>query len=269
MTSDRRNKRSSREIKLNLESLGERIAPAVYHPGFVSLNLVVQHHKPHHNREIKVDRFETTKTSNSLVVSTNPVLLPMDKPTIVTTTPTNNRGPVVSTNLVLLPMDKPPIVSTTSSNNNGQAGSTSPVTLPMDKPTIVTTTPTDNSGPVVPSEKVSLPMDKPSIVGENVAQSLVAIYNQYEQDPAAFTGSTSPTSGVLVQGDQVGIQVHYSNPAEFQDLLTELTNAGMNITLSSPTYGLALGLLPISELLTVAQFSQNLSINPETAPGTK
>ncbi len=69
---------------------------------------------------------------------------------------------------------------------------------------------------------------------------------------------------MLIEGDQVGIQVQDGNPAEFQTLLTELTQAGMNVSLSSATYGTVIGMLPISDLLAVSQLSQTISITPET-----
>jgi len=104
-----------------------------------------------------------------------------------------------------------------------------------------------------------------------VANALVTIYGEYEQDPAAFNGPTSTANGanlVLFSGDQVGIQIHDSNPTEFQNLIAELTKAGMTITDSSAAYGIATGMLPIGELLAVAQLSPTTSINPEMAPVT-
>ena len=46
---------------------------------------------------------------------------------------------------------------------------------------------------------------------------------------------TSPASAslVVIQGSNVGIQVHDNNPADFDHLLTELTNAGLRVTISS------------------------------------
>jgi hypothetical protein len=261
--------------------LSERIAPAV-HAGFVSLNLVVEHSPKHHyHKEHKIERSETIKKSDKVghsrfkfdhspTVSNNLVSLPMDKPTIVTAPPTDNNVPVGSTNPVYLPMDKPPVVTTLPVVTTGPVLPTNPIFLPMDKPPIVMmTASTTTTAPTTPTEKVSLPMDKPSIAADNVEQALLTLYQNYEQDPSSFSGGTSSTSGILVQGDQVGIDVHDSNAADFQTIVTELTNAGMNITLSSATDGMATGMLPISELLAVAQLSQSLSINPEWAPVLK
>ena len=291
MTFNRRRNRTSRDVQLDVESLGDRIAPAVFHHGLVSLNLVVENFKPNHELDLKKHHHEKTNTfanvkheklvkaSKSLELSTS-VSLPMDKPTVVMTSQTGNSGPAPVTNPVYLPMDKPTVVMTSQTGNSGPAPASNPVYLPMDKPTVVTTTTgqTDTGGPVVTTYKGSLPMDRPTtgttVTGqpENVDQALVTIYQEYENDPSGFTGNTSTANGadlVIVQGDDFGIEIHDGNPAEFQSLMNELTNAGMNVTASSATYGTAVGLLPISELLTVAKLSPTIAIMPESAPVMK
>jgi hypothetical protein len=100
----------------------------------------------------------------------------------------------------------------------------------------------------------------------NVSSILNMVYKEYEQDPGAFAGDTTSTNGenlALVEGNQVGIDIHDTNPAEFENLLTELANAGMTITISSAGSDTAVGMLPIADLPTVAMLSPTISINPE------
>jgi len=103
----------------------------------------------------------------------------------------------------------------------------------------------------------------------NVAASLNVIYNAYEQDPAGFPANVPSTDGanlVQIQGSSVGIQVHDGNPGDFSTLLTELQNAGMQVTTSSAQYGLIVGMLPISDLPTVAHLPEAPGVTPLMRP---
>ena len=74
-----------------------------------------------------------------------------------------------------------------------------------------------------------------SIFPANVSPTLGVIYDAYEQNPGGFPANLSGTAAslVVIQGSNVGIQVHDSNPADFDHLLTELENAGVQVTSSS------------------------------------
>ncbi len=103
----------------------------------------------------------------------------------------------------------------------------------------------------------------------NVGASLGVIYNAYEQNPAGFPANLPSTDGanlVLIQGSNVGIQVQDGNPADFGTLLTELQSAGMQVTTSSAQYGLIVGMLPISELPTVADLPDAPSVTALMQP---
>jgi hypothetical protein len=102
-----------------------------------------------------------------------------------------------------------------------------------------------------------------------VAQQLVTIYQAYIQDPSNFHGVSSSTDGaqlVVVQGNNVGIDVHTNNPGDFAAVMTELQSAGMQITASDAAHGLIDGLLPIAQLPTVANLPQAPSVNPLWIP---
>ena len=97
----------------------------------------------------------------------------------------------------------------------------------------------------------------------------MTIYQEYEQNPTGFSGNTSSANGanlVVIQGDDVGIQVHDGNPADFAALVTELQNAGMQITTADAAYGTVVGLLPIAQLPTVGGLSQAPSVTALMQP---
>jgi hypothetical protein len=103
----------------------------------------------------------------------------------------------------------------------------------------------------------------------NVSQTLAVIYNAFEQNPSGFPANVPATDGanmVQIQGSNVGIQVHDSNPAEFATLLTDLQNAGMQVTISSAQYGTVVGMLPISQLPAVAGLPEVTSVTPVFQP---
>jgi hypothetical protein len=106
-----------------------------------------------------------------------------------------------------------------------------------------------------------------SIFPANVSPTLGAIYNAYEQNPSGFPANlTGAASLVVIQGSNVGIQVHDSNPADFDHLLTELENAGLQVTSSSAYYGTIVGMLPISQLPAVATLTEAPSVTPLFRP---
>jgi len=108
-----------------------------------------------------------------------------------------------------------------------------------------------------------------SSLPSNASVTLNVIYNAYEQDPSSFPASLPSTDGanlVIIQGSNVGIQVHDSNPANFAAMLSSLQSDGMQIQTSSATYGTVVGMLPIAELPAVAQLSNAPSVTPLMRP---
>jgi hypothetical protein len=96
-------------------------------------------------------------------------------------------------------------------------------------------------------------------------QQLTTIYQEYLQ----FGGSgtfTSSLSGIIeISGTNVGVDVH-SGGGDFGAFVSELTSLGMKVQVSSAQYATVEGLLPIGQLLTVANLPQTLSINPVYRP---
>jgi hypothetical protein len=101
----------------------------------------------------------------------------------------------------------------------------------------------------------------------NISPTLGVIYNAYEQNPGGFPANLSGTASlVVIEGSNVGIQVHDSNPADFNLLLTELENVGMQVSSSSAYYGTVVGMLPISQLPAVATLTLAPSVTPLFRP---
>jgi hypothetical protein len=106
-----------------------------------------------------------------------------------------------------------------------------------------------------------------SLFPANVSVTLGVIYDAYEQNPGGFAANLSgAASMVVIEGSNVGIQVHDNNPADFDQLLTGLENAGLQVTSSSAYYGTVVGTLPISQLPAVATLPGAPSVTPLLRP---
>jgi hypothetical protein len=275
MTLDRRDKRTSRTSKFDVENLGERIAPAHFGimtlGGHVELNLVVHKHHKHHgnpvfeylNSNTKSELFSTSSslqkvpnigkypivfTPLSNGVSSN-IAIKGKAPTapvitIDSTTPVSFTPPPTPST--------PPTPPAPAPTANPPVSFTPPPTPPAPAPTLPTPV---SFTPPVPAPAPTAPA--------NLSAALFALYEEYEADPSAFTGGTAPTGGGLdIVNGAVEVSARDSNPAEFGSLAAELANAGMTNTDSSATLGMVVGMLPISELLAVAEFSPTVSITP-------
>lgn len=248
MTIKRREKKSAPTRKLDLESLGERIAPAVFHMGVMGSAFV--HQFETHLKSSRHDLLE-----NGIVKRHQPIIIMNPYPSLNVLVATSHgvKAPVQRPILVTVPVSFNSIVTKVPIKTGPvyPRGPVHPVT-PLATP-ITTVVPT--AGPSASS----------SAFPANIATPLIAIYQQYEQDPNA-TASAGAASHVVVAGDEVGVQIHDTNPAEFQSLTATLTGTGMTFSSYSETYGTVVGMLPISKLLTIAQFSNSISITPEYVP---
>jgi hypothetical protein len=98
---------------------------------------------------------------------------------------------------------------------------------------------------------------------------LDVIYDAYVNDPSNFLAdlpSTDAANQVVIQGSNVGIQVHDNNPADFDSLASQLQSDGMQITASSATYGTVAGMLPIAQLPAVAGLPGAPSVTAQYHP---
>jgi hypothetical protein len=230
MTFDRSKMRTSRKAKFDVESLGERIVPT--HLGFIGAG-----------GHVHLNLIEKLGPGKPFDIHHHH----HGNPIIVTAPVTFNT--VAAAKPSPLPVALPgnhPIIATapvTFFTVNPAKPSPLPVTLPGNDPIIA-----------------------PSPLPDNASPSLLTIYEQYWKSPAAFTGVTSTANNanlVLVQSDKVGIIVRDGNPTEFQGLMSELKQAGLTNVDWSSVSGTITGMLPIAELVTIANFSDHVIIDPE------
>jgi hypothetical protein len=131
-------------------------------------------------------------------------------------------------------------------------------------PVTISTGPTSGTQSGGPSGSGSQPSLPP-----NASAVLDVIYDAYTKDPTNFLAdlqSMGAASKVVIEGTNVGIQVHDNNPADFATLVSQLEAAGMQISSSSATYGLVVGMLPIAQLPAVAELSEAPSVTPMFQP---
>lgn len=92
-------------------------------------------------------------------------------------------------------------------------------------------------------------------------QQLIAIYQQFEQN-----GSVTPAQSrlILISGSSVGVDIRTSG--NVNALATQLTTMGMKVNAIDANTHTVEGMLPINQLLNVAQLSDTVSITPIFRP---
>jgi hypothetical protein len=158
-----------------------------------------------------------------------------------------------------------------------------PKPSPINMPLAVTAATPAFSSPVTTTDPVSVSTGttsgtksgdssdtgSPTSLPPNASPALDVIYDAYTQDPTNFLASlpsTDAANKVVIQGSNVGIQVHDNNRADFATLVSQLQAAGMQISSSSATYGLVVGMLPIAQLPAVAGLPEVPSVTPMFQP---
>jgi hypothetical protein len=93
-------------------------------------------------------------------------------------------------------------------------------------------------------------------------QQLTALYDEFEQK-----GTVDPTLSRVFQisGTSVAISI-VSTTEQYSSLVSELKTLGIQIESSSSTYNTVSGFVPISQLLTVSELPQTLSMSPISRP---
>jgi len=92
-------------------------------------------------------------------------------------------------------------------------------------------------------------------------QDLITIYQEFQQQgDATFTSSKAGL--IEIQGTNVGVDVHMAAGIDFNAFVSGLTKLGMQVRAQDATNGTVEGLLPISQLPSVAQNPQTLSVSP-------
>ncbi len=142
-------------------------------------------------------------------------------------------------------------------------GSTNSTTASTGKTISTGTTTSDPPSAPTSGSQSGTDSSSSSSLPPNAAAVLDVIYDAYTQSPSDFAANLPSTDGanrVVIQGTNVGIQVSDNNPADFNTLVSQLQAAGMQITTSSATYGLVVGMVPIAQLPAVAGLSDTPSV---------
>jgi len=109
----------------------------------------------------------------------------------------------------------------------------------------------------------------PTSLPANAGDVLNTIYQEYQKfesggGTGTFTSIWSPY--VMIQGSNVGVEVHGNGSGDFDSLVSALKNLGMQVTATDAVTQTVEGLLPINQLPTVALEPQTLSVSPMFRP---
>jgi hypothetical protein len=131
-----------------------------------------------------------------------------------------------------------------------------PVTMNPISPSAITPSPPTPS-PVLPSPVSASPLPA------NVSVLLGSVYE-------AFHNGTLPTTQQPgqpeIQGNNVGIQIHSSDPNDFASMVANAESLGLQVTTLSSDFDIVVGFLPIANLPALAQLAGAPSITPTLAP---
>jgi len=145
--------------------------------------------------------------------------------------------------------------STTTTTSSGR-----PVVIDGNMSTVTVTTNSTSAASTDVTDVKNGPMAK-------AGQNLITVYTQFQN----FNGSgTFALTGDLanlirIQGDSVGVDVG-ANPSNMTNVESALQALGMQITATDATTGTIEGFLPISQLPTVSQDSDVLTLAPNYLP---
>ena len=156
----------------------------------------------------------------------------------VTTTPITT-APVSTTPITTAPVLTTPVTTTPVT--------TTPITTAPVSTTPVTTSPTS----------ASLPLPA------NASTLLATVYQEFQNGDLP---TTNEPGQVEIQGINVGIQIHSSDPTDFASMVANAENLGLQVTIESDSFDIVVGFLPISNLPAIAQLSGSPSITPVFTP---
>jgi len=264
MTTLRRDRRTQRTVKFNLESLDDRIVPSAMGAGAAVAGHAHAHahaaeraHLIQQRHEARLARHEARlaarEARHEARMAAHAARHAATMPP-VTVIPIMNSNSLASTNS-----------GVTSAMATGTTTTPSATTSFFPLP-FQTTNPTSTTGTTMPSNSTG---GSTTPLPPNVGSQLQSLYQQFVN--SGSSGDFTPTGlpGIVISGSNVGINVHTSDPANFNAILAQLQSDGMQVTNSSPTYGLIEGMLPIAQLPTVAQISSDLSITAQVHPTLK
>jgi hypothetical protein len=125
-----------------------------------------------------------------------------------------------------------------------------PVTRSSITTTPVTTQPVTTT-PAPTSPTLPLP--------SNVSALLDTIYQEFKNGDLP---TTNQPGQVEIQGNNIGIQIHGSDPASFASMVANAESMGLQVTTVSDSFDTVVGFLPIANLPAIAQLAGSPSITP-------
>jgi len=237
-------RRRSAKAILALETLDERIVPSAItftHPmGQVASAEHSQIQVRVHHRHRLHARHPATVPLSTGVQLTNPVTAPNDTGAATPATPATPVTP-----------------ATPLATGSGTRAIEPPSSAPAIAPTF---TVSNDPLPTTPSPDVvkNGPLAK-------AGQTLISIYEEYQQQGAGTTFTSSQAGFVLIQGTNVGVDIQ-SAGGDFNAFVSQLTKLGMQVRATDAAHGTVEGLLPIAQIPTVAQNPDTLDMSPISRP---
>jgi hypothetical protein len=140
--------------------------------------------------------------------------------------------------------------------------STTPITTAPELTTPVTTTPI-TTAPVSTTPVTTSPTSPSLPLPANASTLLATVYQELQNGDLP---TTNESGQVEIQGNNVGIQIHSSDPTDFASMVANAENLGLLVTIESDSFDIVVGFLPISNLPAIAQLSGSPSITPVFTP---
>ena len=142
-----------------------------------------------------------------------------------------------------------------SGSRTGPGGISSP-TMPVTT-TPITTAPVSTTPVTTSPTSPSLPLPA------NASTLLATVYQELQNGDLP---TTNEPGQVEIQGNNVGIQIHSSDPTDFASMVANAENLGLQVTIESDSFDIVVGFLPIANLPAIAQLSGSPSITPVLTP---
>lgn len=272
LTTNRRDQRNRREALFTLESLDERLVLSATAAGAIGaaearhearvearMERVEARHEARAERiearhEARLARMEARHpaqfaATTSAPIMTAPSAATTSSQTPATTTPATTTTTTTTPSPVAVPaqpMFNVAVPATAAVSTSSMPPSTT-TPAPVTNPATGSTTPT--SGPL------------PS----NVSAALQSLYSDFEAAGSGdFTVPSSLAGLVQVRGDSVEVNLKVNAGTSFGSAMAQLQSDGMQVTASSATYGLIVGLLPIGQLPIAAEVTSSVTAVPPT-----
>jgi hypothetical protein len=252
MTTLRRDRRTQRTAKFNLESLDDRIVPSAMgaHAAVEGAHPMVNHRGAekaflaHERLELKIAKKEARMAKREARLEARLARIEAKHAGMM-------QSPISTAINMQTSVSAPTLPPTAAANgaSSMMSSSSSPSGVGFHLVSVIPTAPNVNAS-------------SPSPLPSNVSGQLQSIYQQFVDSGGGDNFTPTGVNGVVISGSNVGINVHVNNPADFDTILAQLQSDGLQVTTSSAAYGIIDGMVSIAQLPTIAQISSNMSLTP-------